>query len=53
MLIVHHDDAEREFAYDRNLSVGKLDTAWDEAVHKGWNVVSMKDGWKAIFACPR
>lgn len=53
MLIVHHDDAEREFAYDRDSSVGKLDTAWDEAVQKGWNVVSMKDDWKTIFAFPQ
>jgi phosphoserine phosphatase len=53
MLIVHHDDAEREFAYDRNSSVGKLDTAWDEAVQKGWNVVSMMDDWKTIFAFPQ
>jgi hypothetical protein len=48
-LIVHHDDAEREWAYDRTSSVGKLDKAWEEAVAKGWTVVSMKDDWKAIF----
>jgi phosphoserine phosphatase len=49
MLLVHHDDAEREYAYDRDSKIGKLDTAWDEAVAKGWNVVSMKDDWNRIF----
>ena len=48
-LIVHHNDAEREWAYDRTSHVGKLDKAWDEAVVKGWIVVSMKDDWKTIF----
>lgn len=48
-LIVHHDDAEREVAYDRDSKIGKLDTAWDEALEKGWIVVSMKDDWKTIF----
>ena len=49
MLLVHHDDAEREVAYDRDSKIGKLDTAWDEAVEKGWNVVSMKDDWNRVF----
>jgi hypothetical protein len=49
MALVHHDDAEREWAYDRNSNVGRLDKAWDEAVAKGWIVVSMKDDWKTIF----
>jgi phosphoserine phosphatase len=48
-LIVHHDDAEREWSYDRTSHVGRLDKAWDEAVAKGWTVVSMKDDWKSIF----
>src|SRR5262245_14487694 len=48
-LIVHHDDKEREWAYDRKASVGQLDKAWDEAVANGWTVVSMKDDWKTIF----
>src|SRR5262245_14591383 len=48
-LIVHHDDAEREWAYDRKSHVGQLDKAWDEAKAKGWTVVSMKDDWKTIF----
>jgi len=48
-LIVHHTDTEREWAYDRTSQIGKLDKAWDEAVAKGWTVVSMKDDWKTIF----
>jgi phosphoglycolate phosphatase-like HAD superfamily hydrolase len=50
MLIVHHDDADREFAYDRKSSVGKLDKALDEATRSKWIVVSMKSDWKKIFA---
>lgn len=48
-LIVHHTDAEREWAYDRKSHIGTLDKAWDEAVAKGWTVVSMKEDWKTIF----
>jgi phosphoglycolate phosphatase-like HAD superfamily hydrolase len=48
-LVVHHTDAEREWAYDRKSSIGKLDTAWDEAQAKGWTIVNMKQDWKAIF----
>ncbi len=48
-LIVHHDDATREFAYDRESHIGKLDKAWDEATTKGWTVISMKDDWATIF----
>jgi hypothetical protein len=48
-LIVHHTDAEREYAYDRQSSVGKLDKALDAAGANGWVVVSMKDDWKRIF----
>jgi hypothetical protein len=48
-LYVHHDDAAREWAYDRQSQVGRLDKGLDEAKTKGWTVVSMKDDWKAIF----
>ena len=48
-LIVHHTDAEREWAYDRTSSFGRLDKALDEAQARGWTVVSMKDDWKRIF----
>ena len=49
-LLVHHTDAEREWAYDRDWSIGKLDTAWDEAVANGWTLVSIEDDWKTVFA---
>jgi phosphoglycolate phosphatase-like HAD superfamily hydrolase len=49
MLLVHHTDAEREVAYDRASSIGKLDQALDEAKTRGWAIASMKDDWKAIF----
>ena len=49
MLIVHHTDADREYAYDRTSHVGKLDKALDEAAAKGWVVVDMKKDWKAVF----
>lgn len=48
-LYVHHDDAEREYAYDRQDGLAKLDKGLDEAAAKGWTVVSMKDDWKAIY----
>ena len=48
-LIVHHDDAEREWGYDRKSSIGKLDRGLDEAPKRGWVVVSMKRDWKFIF----
>jgi hypothetical protein len=49
MGLVHHTDAEREWAYDRTSSVGRLDKALDEAKAKGWTIISMKDDWKRIF----
>ena len=48
-LILHHDDAAREVAYDRESKVGKLDTALDAAPEWGWVVVSMKDDWEKVF----
>jgi phosphoserine phosphatase len=48
-LIVHHTDAEREVAYDRDSAIGKLDKALDEAPQKGWTVVDMKKDWKKVF----
>jgi hypothetical protein len=48
-LYVHHTDAAREFAYDRESHIGKLDKGLDEAATKGWTVVSMKDDWKTIY----
>jgi hypothetical protein len=51
-LIVHHTDAEREYAYDRESPIGTLDRAWDEANAKGWVVVDMKRDWITIFPPP-
>jgi hypothetical protein len=48
-MIVHHDDAKREWAYDRKSSIGKLHRALDEASKRGWIVLSMKRDWKFIF----
>jgi phosphoserine phosphatase len=49
LLLVHHTDAEREWAYDRQSPVGRLDKALDEALKRGWTVVDMKADWKRIF----
>jgi len=48
-LYVRHDDAAREWAYDRDSSIGRLDKGLDEARAKGWTVVSMKGDWKVIY----
>ncbi len=48
-LIVHHNDAEREYAYDRNSHIGKLSRGLDDAKAKGWTVVDMKSDWKQIW----
>jgi phosphoserine phosphatase len=47
--LVHHTDSEREFAYDRESSFGRLDLALDEAGRRAWTVVDMKRDWKAVF----
>jgi hypothetical protein len=49
-LIVHHTDAVREYAYDRDSKIGTLRRALDEAPARGWTVVDMKNDWKRIFA---
>jgi len=49
-LIVHHTDAEREYAYDRDTSFGRLDKALDAAAIDKWTVVDMKNDWRRIFA---
>jgi phosphoglycolate phosphatase-like HAD superfamily hydrolase len=51
-LYVHHTDAGREWAYDRDSHIGKLDKGLDEAKDRGWTVVDMKSDWKIIFASP-
>jgi hypothetical protein len=52
-VLVHHDDAEREVAYDRDSQVGRLARGLDEAPKRGWTIVSMKRDWKRVFAEPR
>ncbi len=52
-VIVHHTDAVREWAYDRQSPVGRLDKALDEAQAKGWTVVDMKRDWKVIYPFER
>ena len=49
-LYVHHTDAEREWAYDRQSSIGRLDLGLDAAADGGWTVVDMKSDWKKVFA---
>jgi len=49
-LFVHHDDAAREWAYDRESFVGRLARGLDEAKARGWTVVSIRDDWKRVFA---
>jgi len=49
MMLVHHDDAHREFAYDRNSHIGRLDKALDQARQYGWTVVSMKKDFVRVF----
>jgi hypothetical protein len=49
MGLVHHTDAVREYAYDRDSPVGRLDKAWVEATRRHWIVTSMKTEWKVIF----
>jgi len=51
-VIVHHTDAEREWAYDRESHIGRLDRALDEAGQRGWVVVDMKSDWSLIHPQP-
>ncbi len=48
-LIVHHTDAAREWAYDRDSAVGRLDKALDSAAAAGWTVVDMKADWARVW----
>lgn len=52
-VLVRHDDAGREFAYDRKSPIGKLDRGLDEAGARGWTLVSMKNDWKQVYAPAR
>lgn len=48
-LIVHHTDADREYSYDRESPIGRLDRGLDDAEQNGWVVVDMKKDWKQVF----
>lgn len=52
-MIVHHTDAEREYAYDRETDFGRLDKAMDDAPAEGWILVDMAKDWKAVFQSAR
>jgi len=49
-VIVRHDDDQREYAYDRKSSIGRLDRALDEAGRRDWLVVSMKSDWTRVYS---
>ncbi|MDH5255607.1 MAG: haloacid dehalogenase-like hydrolase [Gammaproteobacteria bacterium] len=51
-LIIHHDDAAREWAYDRESSIGRLARGLDEGPRRGWVIVSMRDDWSVVFPPP-
>lgn len=48
-LLVHHTDAQREWAYDRKSDIGRLDKALDEARERAWTVVDMHDDWRTLW----
>jgi hypothetical protein len=49
ILLVHHTDAAREYAYDAHSPFGRLSKALDEAQARGWQVVDMQRDWNTIF----
>jgi hypothetical protein len=49
MLLVHHTDDEREWAYDRDSHIGRLDKALDESQNHGWTAVDMKRDWRVVY----
>ncbi len=51
--IVHHDDAAREYAYDRASHIGQLARGLDEAGQRGWLLVNMKSDWRVVFPAPK
>jgi phosphoserine phosphatase len=48
-MLLHHDDGQREFAYDRKSSVGRLERGLDEAARRDWLIVSMKNDWRTVY----
>jgi len=51
--LVHHTDAEREWAYDRDSHIGRLDKALDEAKKRSWTITDMKQDWRFIYPCKK
>ena len=51
-MYVHHTDGEREWAYDRQSKVGRLDRGLDVARERGWIVMDMKRDWEVVFSSP-
>lgn len=47
---IHHTDAEREWAYDRDSHIGQLERGLDEGPDRGWILVDMKKDWRTVFA---
>lgn len=48
-MIVHHTGADREWEYDQELGIGRLDKGLDEAIARGWTVVDMTQDWNRVF----
>jgi phosphoserine phosphatase len=48
-LLLHHTDGQREWAYDRDSHIGRLERGLDEGPRRGWIIVNMKDDWKVIY----
>ncbi len=48
-VLIHHTDADREWSYDRDSHIGRLDQALDEASNRGWTVVDMEHDWTRIY----
>ncbi len=48
-LYLHHTDADREWAYDRESHIGQFNKGLDEALEKGWTIIDMKNDWKTIY----
>ncbi len=48
-MIIHHDDPDREWAYDRESPVGRLHRALTESHQRGWVTISMKQDWARVF----
>lgn len=49
-ILLHHTDAEREWSYDRDSHIGRLDRGLDEAADRGWTIIDMKQDWRQVYA---